>query len=58
MELYQQNRLTEKTMEDLVGRYWKLAVITLEEDQVLNKVARSKMFDTPEERWTAAGIKF
>jgi hypothetical protein len=58
MELYQQGSLTEKAMKNLVGRYWKLAVITLEEDRALNKVARSKMFDTPGERWAAAGIKF
>ncbi len=45
-------------MQRLVERYWKLAVITLEEDQRLNKVARSKMYDTPEKRWSAAGINF
>ncbi len=44
-------------MAKLVKRYWKLAVITLEEDERLNKVARSKTFKTPEERWAAAGIK-
>jgi hypothetical protein len=39
------------TMAKLVKRYWKLAVITLEEDNRLNKVARSRAFKTPEARW-------
>lgn len=56
--LYQKRRLNEKSMQKLVTRYWKLAVITLEEDQRLNRIARSKMYNTPEERWSAAGIKF
>ena len=42
----------------MVDRLWKLAVITLDEDRHLNKTARSLMFDTPEARWKAAGIKF
>jgi hypothetical protein len=45
-------------MAKLVERYWKLAVISLEEDKRLNKVARSKAFKTPEDRWAAAGIEF
>ena len=56
--LYKKGKLDEKSMWKLVHRYWKLAVITLEEDQCLNKVARSRMFATPEKRWSAAGIKF
>jgi hypothetical protein len=58
MDLYRHGRLNEKGMNQLVKRYWKLAVITLEEDRRLNKVARSKVFKTPEERWAAAGIEF
>lgn len=58
MELYRDANLETDTLNDLVSRHWRLAVITLEEDQRLNKIARSKMFDTPEERWAAAGIKF
>ena len=58
MELYQKDNLSERSMKRLVTRYWKLAVITLEEDRKLNKVARSKKFDTPEERWAEAKIKF
>jgi hypothetical protein len=56
--LYEKGKLNEKSMRKLVHSYWKLAVITLEEDQRLNRVARSRMFDTPEKRWLAAGIKF
>lgn len=58
LTLYQNDRLNEKFMQKLVHRYWKLAVITLEEDRRLNRVARSRMFVTPEKRWSAAGIKF
>lgn len=58
LELYRKDELNTTTMIGLVDRYWKLSVITLNEDQRLNKVARSKMFDTPEERWKRAGIKF
>ena len=56
--LYQKGRLNEKSMQRLVNRYWKLAVITLKEDQHLNRFARSKMFATPEKRWASAGINF
>lgn len=58
LKLCQNDKLTEKTAKELVERLWKLAVITLDEDRHLNKTARSRMFDTPEERWKAAGIKF
>jgi hypothetical protein len=56
--LYQKNELNEHTMQGAVQRYYRLAVITLHEDQNLNKIGRSKMFDTPEERWASAGIEF
>ena len=58
LNLYESEKLTEESMEGLVNRYWKLAVITLEEDERLNKIARSKAFDTPDDRWRAAGITF
>jgi len=58
LQLYRENKLNKKTMDHLVKKYWKLAVITLEEDKKLNKIARSKMFDAPEKRWAKAGIKF
>jgi hypothetical protein len=56
--LYQKNDLNEETMIEAVQRDYRLAVITVQEDQKLNKIARSKKFDTPEERWAAAGIDF
>ncbi|MDD5585680.1 MAG: hypothetical protein PHY92_01825 [Alphaproteobacteria bacterium] len=58
LELYQGDALNAAAMNKLVKKYYKLAVITLEEDQHLNKVARSKLFDAPEKRWARAGIKF
>ncbi len=58
LDLHHEGKLNKTAMDKLVARYWKLAVITIDEDLCLNKVARSKMFDTPEERWAQAGIKF
>ena len=57
-DLYQKDKLNKKKMNQLVENFWKLAVITLEEDKRLNKVARSKVYETPEARWAAADIKF
>lgn len=56
--LYDRNELNETTMVELVKRDYRLAVITLEEDRHLNRIARSKVLDTPAERWKAAGIEF
>lgn len=58
MTLYRDNNLNDAALNDLVKKHWRLAVITLEEDQRLNRIARSRMFDTPEERWAAADIIF
>lgn len=58
LKSYSNEQFNKENLDDLVNRYWKLAVISLEEDKRLNKIARSKMFDTPEERWAAANIKF
>jgi hypothetical protein len=58
LKLYGTDELNEKAVKELVDRRWKLAVITLSEDQHLNKTARSQMFPTPEERWRAAGMEF
>jgi hypothetical protein len=57
MALFHQKKLTEQAMNRLVKRFWKLAVITLEEDGRLNKLSKLS-FKTPEERWAAAAIKF
>ncbi len=56
--LYQAQALNKESLDNLVQKYWKLAVITIEEDNRLNKTARSKVFDCPEDRWAAAGIQF
>ena len=58
MKLYETGVLSENEMASLVTQYWKLAVITVEEDQVLNKNFRSKLFKSPDERWRAANIEF
>jgi hypothetical protein len=58
LDLHKKDELNATAMNELVERHWRLAVITLDEDQRLNKVARSKMSDTPEERWKKAGIEF
>jgi hypothetical protein len=58
MELFDKDALTEDAMATLSQKLWKLAVITIEEDARLNKVARSKAADSPDERWQKAGILF
>ena len=44
LKLYEQGDLSEQAMRRLVDRYWKLAVITLDEDAVLARVARSMVY--------------
>jgi len=58
VNLYRKGELNQEALNELVNRHWRLAVVTLEEDRRLNKLARSRMFDGPEERWAAAGIQF
>lgn len=58
MTLYRNNDLNEETMNTLVKKSWKLAVITLEEDAQLNKIARSLESESPEDRWALAKIIF
>ena len=58
LDLHRRDQLDETRMHVLVETYWKIAVITVDEDARLNKIARSKSFPTPEERWAAAGIIF
>ena len=45
-------------MDRLCDKRWKVAVITHAEDKRLSEIGRSKLFDTPEERWAAANIEF
>jgi len=58
MDLYRKRGLNKNTMNELVESRWKLAVITIEEDQRLNRVARSKVFESSEQRWAAVEIRF
>ena len=58
LKLYRENQLSDEAMTELVALDYRLAVITIEEDASLNKKFRSVAFDTPEERWAAAGIEF
>lgn len=58
MKLYESGELTEPALAVLTNESWKLAVITLEEDAKLNKIARSEAAASPEERWALARIKF
>ena len=58
LEGHREEKLNEEWLLNLVKKRWKLAAITLEEDERLNSVARSRLFKTPEERWDAAGIEF
>jgi hypothetical protein len=58
LEGYRNEMLNEHWLSELVGRLWRLAVITLDEDKVLNSIARSSLYNSPEARWQAAGIEF
>ncbi len=58
LALHREGTLTDATMAELAQRYWKLAVITVEEDTRLNRIARVTEYDTPELRWAAADISF
>lgn len=58
IELYQNKKLTENEMAKLVKRYWHLAVVTKQEDQLLNSRFRTVLFSSPKKRWDAASIKF
>ena len=58
LNLYRRKKLNKKRMNMLVNKYWKLAVITIDEDRRLNKIARSSIFKTPEARWQMARIRF
>lgn len=49
--------LTEKWMNALCTRKWRVAVITHEEDKKLSKL-KNVIYPSPEKRWAAAGIKF
>jgi hypothetical protein len=57
LDLYTKDKLTEEVFNQELDRLYKLAVITLDEDQKLNDAGlRSKMLSSPEERWNNVGI--
>lgn len=58
MELFHNDNLSKDAMATLTKRFWKLAVITIDEHARLNRVARSKAANSPDERWKMAGILF
>lgn len=58
MKKYEAKNLTEETMKSLCKDRWKLAVITREENSRLNRMNRSGLLGSAEERWTRAGIEF
>lgn len=58
LEQYRRGSLSETWLNDLCETRWKVAVITVEEDRRLNKVARSTLFEKPEDRWASVGIEF
>ena len=58
LDLYLSGNLTEEAINNNMDYYYKLAVVTKDEDRQLNAIgARSEMYETPNERWAAAGIK-
>ncbi len=58
LEKFGHRKLTKPWMDKLCNMKWKVAVITHEEDKYLNRLARSKLYASPEARWKAAKIKF
>lgn len=59
LEVRRANKLSEDAMKQIIEKYWAIAYITKEEDQRLRDLGlRSKMMDTPRDRWGAAGIEF
>ena len=58
-DLWKKGKLGEAGLDQLVEKHYRLAVITREEDKLLNsKKLRSEFFQDPEERWKNAGIVF
>jgi hypothetical protein len=57
LDAFEKRKLTQRWMDSLCDRKWKVAVITHEEDRRLGKLTRSKSFRTPELRWAAGGIR-
>ena len=56
--LHTSRELTADRMNKLVDERWKIAVLTHDEHAQLNKVARSRSLNTPEERWALINLEF
>jgi hypothetical protein len=57
--LYLDNRLTAEVFDGLLAKHYRIAVITVAENQKLNGAElRSTMLETAEARWAAVGIQF
>lgn len=52
---FQEGRMSEEWLNDLSDRMWRIAVVTVEEDRLLD---RSIDLGDPEARWRAVGIEF
>lgn len=57
VSLWESGELSKKAVDGLAKRLWKLAVITTEEDGRLSKL-KKQVFNSPDDRWAAANIKF
>lgn len=56
---FKEKKLTKPWMDRLCHDRWKVAVITLAEDERLSELGgRSTLLDAPDTRWAAAKIKF
>lgn len=55
LEACRHRRLTKSWMDKLCDTKWKVAVITHDED---GRLARSKLYKSPEARWRTAKIRF
>jgi len=55
LKAYKNQKITILWMNRLCRKIWKVAIITHAEDK---RLARSKMYVSPEARWKAAGIEF
>jgi len=59
VEAYRDGILTEAMAIQYSTDFYRLAYITKAEDMRLNALGlRSKLLETPEARWAAAGIEF
>ncbi|MBX7136304.1 MAG: hypothetical protein K1X67_26845 [Fimbriimonadaceae bacterium] len=58
LQAWERGEFSREWLDALCDERWKVAVITIEEDTRLNRIARTKLFASPEERWKAAAIDF